>query len=345
MRAASVRCKSLDMSGLKAMEMHGKREDRIGRKRKVRDLPPLTRGGLDLRERYRRHTSGCRKNAGCKKPVLHFIISFPKGLLTDPDGKGRFVRSVTDRQAEMLRQAVDFIDGTHGGNAVFAARLDRDEQGENIVDVFACPRYVKKTKAAETEWISPTRFGRELARKHRTEIDRRMPDRKSDRMLTSPRAVGISLQAEFADWFETRNGFRLDPRVEKADPGPDRVSPERWKHLEAERGRLDGYRKKLVETHERLEAARRDMNARIENAAHVGSQATEAVISGFLSPRDEPGCWNEGPDFEERGGLERVRRSPWIRSRLLKLGSVWSRIRAVWKGRFREYDWHGPEPG
>ena len=97
-------------------------------------------GGLNLLERYEKHTEGARQNKAAKKPVLHFIVRFPPEVLTD-EGPSPF--SVLDREGRerlMLRQAVKFIQDTHGGQAVFAARLDRDEAGETVVDVFACPK-------------------------------------------------------------------------------------------------------------------------------------------------------------------------------------------------------------
>lgn len=132
---AAVRCESLDMAGLARAEKHGRRDDWIGKQRKIRDRKPLVAGGLNLLERYEKHTEGARQNKAAKKPVLHFIVRFPPEVLTD-EGPSPF--SVLDREGRerlMLRQAVKFIQDTHGGQAVFAARLDRDEAGETVVDV------------------------------------------------------------------------------------------------------------------------------------------------------------------------------------------------------------------
>jgi|GEM_PF-6334148 len=64
------------------------------------------------------------------------------------------------------RQCVSssFINFQHGHEAVFHARLDRDEAGQHVVDVFYAPRYVKSTKRKTEEWVSLTKFGKELAR-------------------------------------------------------------------------------------------------------------------------------------------------------------------------------------
>ena len=106
--------------------------------------------------------------------------------------------------------------------------MDRDEAGESIVDLFACPKYVKTTKKAETEWTSLTKFGKELARKHQEEIQRRSPNHEGGD-ITSPRAIGMALQSEFAAFFLAKNGQALDAKNEKNTPGNDRLEVEEWK--------------------------------------------------------------------------------------------------------------------
>lgn len=86
---AAVRCKSLDLAGLAAMEKHGKRQDRTSQLRRIREADPLVYKTLDLRPAYDNHIKGSKQNAGAKKPVLHFIIRFPPDLLID-QGVGRF---------------------------------------------------------------------------------------------------------------------------------------------------------------------------------------------------------------------------------------------------------------
>lgn len=76
-------------------------------------------------------------NAGLKRPAMHAIIQFPPQI-----------RISEANERKMLQLAVQFINKTHGGDAVFAARLDRDEDGRHTVDVFYSPKYVKETKKA-----------------------------------------------------------------------------------------------------------------------------------------------------------------------------------------------------
>lgn len=237
-----VRCKALTMSELAAQEKHGKRQDQTSRLRVIRDDSPLVYGSLDLRARYDAHMEGVRQNAGAKRPVLHFIVRFPAEILDGPP-IGKFKGSKKRRQQEMLRQASTYIQMTHGKDAVFASRLDRDEEGETIVDVFAAPKYEKRTKRTKADeagviWSSATKFGKLLAEKHAAEIRRRFPTAKEG-SLTSPRMVGIALQSEFASFFEKANGIPLDRKIEKDSATPDRLETEALKHIRSERQAME----------------------------------------------------------------------------------------------------------
>jgi hypothetical protein len=234
-----VRCKALPLRSdkglsLERMEAHGKRQDGTSQKRKVRDVGPLWVGSLDLMDEYNRHMEGVKMNSAVKKPVLHFLIKFPKETLTD-DAPEKFRGSKQSRHVEMIKQATDFINKTHGGNAVFAARLDRDEAGELVVDVFAAPKYEKVTRRGKpdetrTVWASATKFGKELAERHQDEIQARHTESKGP--LTGPRAVGIALQSEFSDYFLRKNGVVLERKF-KDDFYPDWLDPEAYKEEQA----------------------------------------------------------------------------------------------------------------
>lgn len=243
----SVRCKSLTLGGsgpgaLPTMELHGKRLDRSSKRRVIRDLSPLIYGSLDLRAEYDRHVEGTRSNKGLKRPVLHFIVKFPDQILTDQAPAPYLeIHDLNKRKEKMLAQAVAFIDETHGGDAVFAARVDRDEAGELVVDLFAAPKYLKQTKGRDTggpkteAWISPTKFGKELCDLHRDEIVRRHPRAAPD--WSGPRAVGIALQSQFSAFFERENGVRLE-KTEKTESSPDRLETEAFKSIQDEKERL-----------------------------------------------------------------------------------------------------------
>ena len=237
-----MRGAAINAGGLLAQERHGKRLDGSSQRRRVRDDEPHVYKTLDLCDAYERHMHGVKQNTGATKPILHFIVRFPPELLEDGMTKGWSGMSRAERQGRMLRQAVAFINETHGGRAVFAARIDRDEEGETICDVFAAPVYEKRTKRTRPDeagamWASATKFGRDLAEKHQDEIRRRHPEAKPG-LLTGPRQVGIALQSEFAEFFERENGVPLAPKKEKAERRSDRVEVEAWREIEAARAVL-----------------------------------------------------------------------------------------------------------
>ena len=226
---AAVRCNALTVAALRAQEKHGKRQDASSRSRRVRDTAPIVGGGLDLSDLLDAHTAGTKRNAAASKVALHFIVRFPPEILTDAAPTPYQGKSKEDRLRLMAKQAARFINDAHGGRAVFAVRVDRDEAGETIVDVFACPKYTKATKKAETEWTSLTKFGKELAVKHQDEVRRRSKNYEGTKPITSPRAIGMSLQSEFAAFFERVNGQPLTPKAEKDRPERDRVEVEAWR--------------------------------------------------------------------------------------------------------------------
>lgn len=262
---ASIRIHSLTLSGsgqksLSSMEKHGLREDKTSQARRLRDAEPLVHGGLHLRELFDEHTDGCRRNKGLKRPAMHAIVQFPKELPITPEN-----------EQKMLSTAVDFIDSTHGGQAVFAARLDRDEQGRHTVDVFYSPKYTKTTKSKGDEvWISTSRHGKELCQKHRSEIERR----HNSKFSTGPRQVGIAMQAELHDYL-SKKGLKLEQRTEKKNSVPDRLEPEAFKDYRdaiAKAGVIkqkgqDYIQKKRAESAQMIKTARRQART-IEDQAH-----------------------------------------------------------------------------
>ena len=217
--SVSIRIASLTLSGsgqksLGGMESHGKRLDSTSQHRRVRGRDALVYGSLNLREAYDKHVEGCRMNAGLKRPVLHALVQFPTRL------------KVTEKTEQtMLRAAVEFINESHGGDAVFAARLDRDEAGRHSVDVFFSPKYEKTTKAHGSQlWISTSKHGKELCKKHRAEIERR----HGGTFTSGPRQVGIAINSEFRNYLK-KKGLKLAPKKEKENSRPDRVEPEALK--------------------------------------------------------------------------------------------------------------------
>lgn len=236
MKAAMIRTNSLTLTGpgpktLERMEAHGKREDKFSKARVVRDVDPLVYGSMDLREAFHAHMDGVQVSAGLKRPVLHSIIKFPGDL-----------EITEEHQQLMLDAAVKFVNETHGGDAVFAARLDRNEAGEHNVDVFYAPKFVKTTKARKsdpdagikrgddvvTTWMSTTKHGKELCEKHRDEI---MSRNDKGKFSKNPRSVGIALQSELFT-FLRNEGLEVAPRTPKSGLRADWQEVDAWKRTQ-----------------------------------------------------------------------------------------------------------------
>lgn len=238
---ASIRAASLTLGGagqktLASMQAHGMRNDGTSRKRKVRDVEPLVYGSLDLKTAFKDHIKGCRMNSSLKRPVMHALVQFPTSI------------PITEKNEKvMLKLAVKFINQHHGGDAVFAARLDRDEDGRHTVDVFYAPKYVKETKQhGEELWISNSKHGKLLCERHRDEIERR----HGGTFLTGPRQVGIALQAEWYNFLRSKH-LEIENRKEKDHSKPDRLEPETYKILADNKGLRDQL-KKLFEENKAL---------------------------------------------------------------------------------------------
>lgn len=280
---AAVRCNSLTLDGhghktLRAQERHGKREDKTSQMRRVRDVKPLVFGGLDLCRLYEEHVKGVRFNSSCKRPVLHFVIKMPMQVLVDgDDAPAKFRGKSQDARKKLMgSQALKFINERHGGNAVFASRIDRDETGELIVDIFATPKYEKTTKnrgKPMTEiWASPTKYGKDLAIKHQAEIQGRHS--RSKGQLTGPRHVGIALQSEFAEFFERENGMALT-RTAKDSFGEDRLETEAYKEIKDAQDAVEHNREALENEQKAFQRRLEDLEA-AESALGVDSDKVQA---------------------------------------------------------------------
>lgn len=188
-KSGSARARAGDAAYGAAMIEHELRNDYNGARRRVRNVQPLIwspyavseqlqiwfnadsdyavylqrlrtqvevaseNRNFTIMDAYEAHVKGARRSAGAKKLFQHAFIQFPTDL-----------EITSDIEIEMVAQAVAFIQKTYGGNAVFHARLDRDERGRHGVDVFFAPRYAKTTAKGTTDWISLSKFSKKLAR-------------------------------------------------------------------------------------------------------------------------------------------------------------------------------------
>lgn len=247
--SGSVRVNSLTKTGLATMQRHELRQDAIASVRADPDGPPPLicnpLGADSLTDAYAEHVAGARVFGGSKtlndpnrKVALHAFVQFPTDLPLTPDNEQR-----------MLDEAVAFINRTHGGRAVFWARLDRDEKGKHGVDVFYAPRYEKVTargtkREKRADWVSLTKFGKELAAERFGNRPLERLNEYGDREPVILKRTGQAATVAVDDpwhqgralqdaWFEHLQGdMGLTWAVrgrKKASVGPDRVSPEEYK--------------------------------------------------------------------------------------------------------------------
>lgn len=198
----AIRQVALQWPDFVAMERHGKRQDQSGLRRRVRDVDPLVFRTLDLKAAREAHMDGVVQQG--KTAALHILVQFPTEIL-EADENG---------QEAMLLHTVRFVNDFHGGEAVFAARLDRDEQGQHTVDIFAMPTYERTYKDGRT--------ARRAAVSKFTKAEAKRRFGRDDR-----RAQGSALQDS---WFEyLRDEFGLDNvqrPTRKKSLAADRVEPE-----------------------------------------------------------------------------------------------------------------------
>ena len=220
-KTGSIRQNTMDRAQLNAMERHGKRLDHMGPARRVRDADPLVYGSLDLAEARDRHMEGVQQQGSTE--AVHMFAQFPTDIPA-PD--------TPVKQQRMLAMAVEFANAYHGGDAVFAARLDRDEKGRHGVDVFLMPRYDFQYKDGRTQKrASVSKFSKAEAQKRYGKDD--------------PRAQGSALQDA---WFEHLRGAGVrwvEPPQRKAKRSADRLEPEAH-GLAQDRLRLDAERASLA---------------------------------------------------------------------------------------------------
>lgn len=320
-KSGAARVKAHDAAYGAAMQEHEERNDRAGMRRSIRDARPYVyspyagpnapdpsvetakerstdmgvridqiRSLIEEKPKDRKftimdacvaHVEGARKNAGAKKEFLHGFMQFPTDF------------KVTDHnQRMMLAIAVDFVNQTYGGNAVFHARIDRDEQGQHGVDVFFAPRYQKHTasKGAE-QWISLSKFSKENARARYGERRKEVKNKKTNKFEPVLDREGKPVMvwndaAEFQGralqdaWFEhlkahAGDKYEVERGKQKKGRDPDRLSPEDYA-AEQEQKKLLAEVERQLETKE-PEVDPEDCHQRV--AAKIIEKASERALS------------------------------------------------------------------
>lgn len=247
-RRGAIRQKALKAVDLANMEAHGKREDESGKRRRVRETEPLVVGGLDLRDLRADWMSDVKQQGNTA--ALHALVQYPTGLI---DGTAK------DQQERMLKHAVRFMNDFHGGDAVFAARLDRDEKGRHSVDVFMMPRHDFRYKDG--------RVAKRAAVSKHTKAEAQRRYGKQDR-----RAQGSALQDAWFEYMRDEIGLDVLPPQRKKATAKDRLEPEAY-GIRKDRQKLQKAAGMVEQGFEALEAQEAAIEAQRDDLA-----AREAVL-------------------------------------------------------------------
>jgi hypothetical protein len=215
----SARLVPLNALLLRAAEKHGRRLDRAAEARKVREAASLTWVPDGITgdawaevDRLEEHVAGTFRPKGGTTIAQHMIVKMPDSIPTETE---------SEAYAAMLI-AIHFAQETFGGQAVFAARIDRDEKSTNNVDLFLAPIYDKSDKKApggSKKAVSMTRHLKLLAEEHGFDVKRARSAK------ASKQSQGKALQSAFADYL-VRHGFRALRGKPKTASGSDWDSPE-----------------------------------------------------------------------------------------------------------------------
>lgn len=243
--AGSVRIQRLSGVSLAAAEAHGKRLDHNGKARSVFEhAPPLTISGLDLRQLHAAHVEGAQKRKGAPE-ALHMVLQFPKDLVNGEDA------------GTMLTHANLFASSIFGEEATFADRVDRDEKGRHVIDLFLAPKYQKVTKRGSKLAVSTSRHLKELA-----------AERGKAPTL---RGQGQALQDAWFEYLRDQMGLDVKRGAKKALPGDDWQTPEELEleRLREEQEAIKAENQRLEAESSRLKAVAQEQEAFIADAERI----------------------------------------------------------------------------
>lgn len=232
-KSGTVRQQALTTADFNKAELHGKRLDKTGPARRVRDVPPLVHGSLDIVEAREKWMDGVSQQGQTK--AIHMLIQWPTDLPFNKDDPEKTEKA-------MLAHSIRFANRYHGGDAVFAARMDRDEAGRHTVDVFLMPRYDFEYKdGRKQKRASVSKFSKENARSRFSELvepgeDLKHPD--------SPIVQGRALQAAWFDYLREDCKLQwVEPPQRKKIRIKDRLEPE---EIALQRSKQDAEAERLM---------------------------------------------------------------------------------------------------
>lgn len=249
------------------------------------------------------------KGAGERKGAklgLHMLVGVSPEWVKEA---GDLHDSENPRNRELLDAARAWAD-TWSNDGCYAARLDLDETGGAVVDLFIAPTSEQRHKSGKSKLtVSVNKALEAISLKH-----------------TGKKSKHYSaLNTAWAEYARAH----LDPRLERGKPkgetGIEHVGPDQYRTMmqEAEAARKAA---REAETRARkVEADARAKLAQADAAVRIAAEAGAAVISGGLY-RNDDGKWTVA-----RGGPDRAALAPvWsiVRPALDAVADWWNRVQA-----------------
>ena len=239
---AFVRCdKVLNRGHLGAMQRHARGEDGISKSRRRADAQYRalvwdfqekrfrgylagSRGALNVTDAFDDHLEQNKVEKLYKgAPLcLHLIVGVSDQWVKDG---GDLHDPLNTRNQKLLTAARDWAESELGG--CFAARMDMDEKGGAVVDVFVAPTYLKKTKRKSSVHISTNKALTRLANKY-----------KQQKSFSA-------LQDSWALYATEHLGTKFDRGESKERTKRENLRPEEYAAMDEERKEISADRKTL----------------------------------------------------------------------------------------------------
>ena len=322
---AFVRCdKIISRAQLGAMQRHARGEDGISKSRRRPDAEYRAlawdfeterlrvylagkRGALNITDAFDNHLeqNDVEKLYKGAPLCLHLIVGVSDdwvkegGNLHDPHNP---------RNQKLLKSARDWAESELGG--CFAARMDMDEKGGAVVDVFVAPTYLKKTKRKTSVQISTNKALTRLANKHNQQYS------------------FSALQDSWAEYATEHLGMKFDRGESKERTKRENLRPEEYaamdeerKQISADRNTLDSDKadhfQKVLRLQEVAEQVKTDQEEREREIARREEESARRVRLLQLEADEVEArksiVEREAVEAEERAKKSRAMSDQWLR--------------------------------
>lgn len=206
------------------------------------------------------------------------------------------------RNRQLIDAAKAWADSWSDGGC-YAARLDLDETGGAVVDLFVAPVAEQRHKSGKAKAVISVNKALEIVSLNRT-------GKKSRHYA--------ALNTDWAEYARANLDHRLQRGRPKAETGAEHVGPDQYRTMMQE---AQAARDAAMAT-ERAAAAKL---AEAASAVRIAAEVGAAVISGTMV-RDHAGKWSIRPGGPDPEALKPVWRI--IRPAIDAVGDWWQRVRA-----------------